>query len=251
MYYHFIRHNIDDLLKMYPDKKDSDYFLWIITDFFIPFKLDKITAQIFINNNPTYDYEGKIRKPYPNKAIFQYSMKKGRAVCYGFPLKFNSYEELMNVHTIDIEWEINIGETLVTTSIRYDIDVSYWDNIENHILDITHQISLLSKDNDIVRTCKEFDDVYLFRPNLWVNYNEDNNSTEGLYFMKCTNEDMYDDYDLEDAENFSSITEFFVKNQMEVVVKQSFIPEDKDYYSHFCLYKNLTNVDTVEGAEQL
>ena len=178
-------------------------------------------------------------------------MKKGRAVCYGFPLKFNSFEELMNVHTIDIEWEINIGETLVTTSIRYDIDVSYWDNIENHILDITHQISLLSEDNDIVRTCKEFDDVYLFRPNLWVNYNEDNNSTEGLYFMKCTNEDMYDDYDLEDAENFSSITEFFVKNQMKVVMKQSFIPEDKDYYSHFCLYKNLTNVDTVEGAEQV
>ena len=72
MYHHFIRKNIDDLLKMYPDKKDSDYFLWIITDFFIPFKLDKVTAQIFINNNPNYDYEGKIRKPYPNKAIFQY-----------------------------------------------------------------------------------------------------------------------------------------------------------------------------------
>lgn len=36
---------------------------------------------------------------------------------------------------------------------------------------------------------------------------------------------------------------------MKVVMKQSFIPEDKDYYSHFCLYKNLTNVDKVEGAE--
>lgn len=248
MYHHFIRKNIDDLLKMYPDKKDSDYFLWIITDIFNPFrfdkKIDEVTTEIYINEKHIENDKGKIRTPYPNKNIFQYSMKKGRNVCYGFPLKFNSIEELMAVHSIEIHWRFIISNCLITASIKYDIDIN--NNIDNHILDIHHQIDLDIKDYDIwVNLVKEFDDVYAFIPSEW----KIDNSTDGLFFLKCTNEEMYN-FDLEDAENFSSITDFFVLNQINVDYKLGY-PEEVNYLYHLCLYKNLTNVDTVEGAEQL
>lgn len=197
----FIRQNKEDLLKMYPDKKESDYFLWIITDYFTRFKLNKetdnATVRIVINNKPIDYYEGKIRTPYPNKGICQYSMKNGRKTCYGFPLKFNSLKELMNVHTINIEWEIEIENTIITTSIKYDIDISDWNNINNQILDIHHQISVLMESNAMIHTCNYFDDVYLFNPKEWVKDNADITCSEGLEFLKCTNEDMYNDYDLE------------------------------------------------------
>lgn len=241
----FIRQNKKDLLKMYPDKKESDYFLWIITDYYTRFKLNKetdnATVRIIINNELIDYYEGKIRTPYSNKAICQYSMKNGRKNCYGFPLIFNSLKELMYVHTINIEWEMEIENTIITTSIKYDIDISDWNNINNQILDIHHQISLLKSINDVERNCSYFDDVYVFNPNKWVK--EDADDTEGLEFFKCTNEDMYNDYDLENPENNSSISTFFIYNQMKVVMKQVRMPTNKNYYYHLCLYKKLTDND--------
>lgn len=74
------------------------------------------------------------------------------------------------------------------------------------------------------------------------------NNTKGLYFLKCTNEKMYSDYDLEDAENFSSITDFYVANQMMVVMKQICIPKNKKYLLHLCLYKNL--IELAEKAKE-
>lgn len=244
----FIRQNKEDLLKMYPDKKESDYFLWIITDYFTRFKLNKetdnATVRIVINNNKPIDYyEGKIRTPYPNKGICQYSMKNGRKTCYGFPLKFNSLKELMNVHTINIEWEIEIENTIITTSIKYDIDISDWNNINNQILYIHHQISVLMESNAMIHTCNYFDDVYLFNPKEWVKDDADITCSEGLEFLKCTNEDMYNDYDLENPENNSSISNFFINNQMKVVMKQVCMPTNKNYYYHLCLYKKLTDND--------
>ncbi len=85
---------------------------------------DNATVRIVINNNKPIDYyEGKIRTPYPNKGILPIFNENGRKSCYGFPLKFNSLKELMNVHTINIEWEIEIENTIITTSIKYDIDI--------------------------------------------------------------------------------------------------------------------------------
>jgi hypothetical protein len=94
--------------KMYPDYTLDKWVLWIITDYFQGDKPEHVIGNIEIlkKSGEVIHTEHVARNPYPNKKIFQMSMKSGRKRAYGIPLVFDTFEELAEVEQVNIEWHI-------------------------------------------------------------------------------------------------------------------------------------------------
>lgn len=145
---HYEESEKDCLNKMYPtiDIKNK-YILFLQLELWYPFEADEINVEVLINEEIKYLPKYKIRTPYPNKNIRQISMVNKKRVCdYGMPLIFNSYNELCDLSTIDINWSIksktiNNEDELILVKIQYKVDYIYEENKRIYVLH--------SKDNSL------------------------------------------------------------------------------------------------------
>ena len=242
----FFRKNKSDLLKMYPDKTENDYFIWIAPDFYTPFEVNDVYFSIGINNEIVFSNmlqkpaKIKLRRPYPNKNIIQFSLQKGRSVCYGIPIKV-TLKELKEIEKIHIFWQIHSGSYFCTAKINYDFNISDYSTLD-HIIPLRSQIDWTANALDCAKHIGTFDvfvDVYCFVTEKWID--ENIIPEEGLHFSKKTNAKDYDNFDANsiDFDALTNVQQFFIDNQAQVVLN-SLGPEKN--IGHICLYKNITNV---------
>lgn len=105
---HMINRQREMLMRHYADYKDGQYVLWLVPELFFNFSSLEISGEIAIltKTGAKMDIPFLVRNPYPNKCIYQLSMKSGRKRLYGIPLVFDSFEKLCEVSEIRIQWNI-------------------------------------------------------------------------------------------------------------------------------------------------
>jgi hypothetical protein len=96
------------ILKGYPEYRPGDWVLWIVPDIFCEYSVEAVIGSIKIINSENQEVEINYltRRPYPNKNIYQMSMRSGRKRLYGIPLIFKTFEELRLIKRIQLRWDI-------------------------------------------------------------------------------------------------------------------------------------------------
>lgn len=119
------KQQIEMIKRHYPDYViDRDFVLWIVSDFFYPYKaMIQGQVQITKSNGKEIEILQVTRKPYPNKKIQQISMKSGRKRLYGIPLVFHSFQELCEVKEVLIRWDIFSPIYLRENEMPLDLNV--------------------------------------------------------------------------------------------------------------------------------
>lgn len=99
----------------YSDYNSNKWVFWIVSELFHIEDIDALSAYITIKKkdgaNPI-TVSTTVRQPYPNKRIYQQSMKSGHKRLYGIPLIFETFEELTEISEVIIKWEIFSGYIL-------------------------------------------------------------------------------------------------------------------------------------------
>lgn len=126
--------------KNYLDYQPDDYVLWIVPDIFCKYEVEQVVGQIQIMDREHRELKQNcmIRQPYPNKGIYQISMKSGRKRLYGVPLVFRTFEELEKVKYIQIRWDIYYRTYL--DDRPFDLTLA------NHIVD--YELTFQKPEND-------------------------------------------------------------------------------------------------------
>ena len=138
------------LSAMYPGAiLEGKYILYIASELWYPYSSEKIegTIRIICDDGSAIEAPYKIRTPYPNKKIYQASMKKNRHYSdLGIPLVFDGFQELSNIKQVLINWRIdgfyNDGEPY-KLYVRVKYNLSFEERENQYIY------SLKSKDSPI------------------------------------------------------------------------------------------------------
>lgn len=99
----------EEMLKRhYPEYEKGKYVLWILPELFHTFQSQEISGKICVltKDGSSTDIPYILRTPYPNKCIYQLSLKSGRKRLYGYPLIFDTFAQLCNICEIQITWDI-------------------------------------------------------------------------------------------------------------------------------------------------
>lgn len=119
----------NELNKMYSNKNWEDkYILFLQFELYHPFYFDEMKAELKVHlSEEIKEFPFKIRTPYPNKNIYQISMKNGRRFCnLGIPLFFDTFEGLSEVKQIEANWLLKDKseehECATVIKILYDVN---------------------------------------------------------------------------------------------------------------------------------
>ena len=167
------------LSRLYENKLSGNkYVLWIIPDLFFKYQCDFLGGYIEINGE-VVKFQYKARKPYPNKNIYQISLRNGRRLALGIPLVFDSFEELGKIKQVLIKWVIRYPEVdsegersqnVSIINVNYNVSFSKdskkkvytlhsYERVIPHLIDINSQEEL----NKLVTYANEFDTIVTAR----------------------------------------------------------------------------------------
>lgn len=194
--------------KGYPDYKPGDWVLWIVPDIFCKYKIEEITGSIMITfrDSSMAQITHLTRRPYPNKGIYQISMRCGRKRLYGIPLVFKSFEELSNIKKVEIRWDIYnlsyisdkpLDLNLQTFNVKYDVEFrkSIQDNSYRFFTIFSKECMELYEDDKLVFDDNEFDNAVLFSGDIIL----DDEKTEDAIFVETT--DLLHNYERDLSDN--------------------------------------------------
>lgn len=122
---HMVNRQKEMLMRHYKDYKEDLYVLWLVPEMYFNFASTEVSGDIKVitKTGSQMDIPFLVRTPYPNKCIYQLSMKSGKKRLYGIPLVFNSFDTLCGVNEIRIQWNIfrNIFHSLCLDqlNVRY------------------------------------------------------------------------------------------------------------------------------------
>lgn len=114
--YKTVRKETENLLtNIFGGYDKNKCYLFIKSSLFYKHIVNNIDGEITLfdkdNNLITSNEKYKIRQPYPNKNWYCNDMKYGRKILDdgGFVIKFDSFEELQKIKTINVKWNVISG----------------------------------------------------------------------------------------------------------------------------------------------
>lgn len=187
--------------RKYLNYTKNKWVLWIVSDFYMKYNFEKITASIQVKkkDNSVIDISKIVRTPYYNKSIYQISMTAGSKRLFGIPLVFDYFEELSKINQVSIKWDLyfyselgekhipNVATVNVVHNLTFDSELlpdqhiftlSSYDDIldfvsgeKHHVTDEYYKkfdIAFLLP-GEIIRDEKENDWIYKYFPEkiLW------------------------------------------------------------------------------------
>lgn len=192
------RNMVQKVVSDFDDKKQ--YVLWLVCDYFSAWSLYDVegTVQLYDANNQEIDIMGfglqntKIitRTPYPNKLIRQIGIQKGRGKVFGIPLVFYNYQDMLQIKTIKIHWNIMkpifFDENTVWNVRPITLDILYYLSFDITDIEAKHWFTLSHKThlfNDYPEGITKITDYYDMTLCVSGYHIEDN---DGIMFAEDT-----------------------------------------------------------------
>ena len=153
-----------ELEKMYPGISSARYTLFVQAKLWIPFETQNIEGNVvFINEEETFNFDTKVRTPFPNKTVSLISMRRGRKVSnLGIPLTFDSFEELNKLKSVVINWKVSLTnendvEEINYIQVKYNLDTIY--SVDKHVYSISSHDSVIESFKEKEK-CDSYIDKY-------------------------------------------------------------------------------------------
>lgn len=138
------------MLEKFIENQKDQYVFWILSEFIETQYFENIDCNIKIlkKNDEVIQIENLyIGTPYNNSGIKQLVQKQGRKKGYGIPLFFNSFLELSNLKTIEIFWELKIGNYIILIHKFYELNFIFEEDKNIYYLETKNYDYNYYKDN--------------------------------------------------------------------------------------------------------